>query len=71
MKKENAILLSELMLEYGTKLNGALVQIEPNCNKEEFEIYRKAIAKIMGYMLIEVMNPIYEKFPELKPDNLK
>ena len=71
MKKENAIILSELMLEYGAKLNGTLAQIEPNCNKEEFENYRNAIAKIMGYMLIEIMNPIYEKFPELKPDDLK
>ena len=71
MKKENAIVLSELMLEYGGKLNDTLAQIEPNCKKEEFEVYRKAIAKIMGYMLIEVMNPIYEQFPELKPENLK
>ena len=71
MKKENAKILSELMLEYGAKLDVTLAKIQPNCNEEEFDVYRKAIGKIMGYMLLEVMNPIYEKFPELKPDDLK
>jgi hypothetical protein len=71
MKKENPIILSEIMLEYGSKLNETLIKVEPNCTKEEFEVYKKVTAKLMGHMLIEVMNPIYEKFPDLKPDQLK
>jgi hypothetical protein len=31
----------------------------------------KGVGKIMGEMLFEVMNPLYKKHPDLKPEELK
>lgn len=62
--------LNELMLEYAAKLNASIAQVQAKCTDEELSTYRKAVGKIMGYMLIDVMNPLYEKHPDLKPKEL-
>jgi hypothetical protein len=33
-------------------------------------IYRRAVGKIMGEVLLEVLNPLYAKHPTLKPPGL-
>lgn len=63
--------VSQLMLECSAKLDATVVLIKERCSTEEFETYRKAVGKILGYMLLEVMNPLYEKHPTLKPKKLK
>ncbi|HIA1005765.1 TPA: hypothetical protein ACWO6X_004945, partial [Salmonella enterica subsp. enterica serovar Muenchen] len=39
--------------------------------ENEFKAYREAVGFIMGEMLIKIMNPLYEKHPEIKPKGLK
>ncbi|HGA9800586.1 TPA: hypothetical protein ACITZJ_004390, partial [Salmonella enterica subsp. enterica serovar Saintpaul] len=34
-------------------------------------VYRETVGFIMGEMLIKIMNPLYEKNPEIKPKGLK
>jgi hypothetical protein len=63
--------VSELMLNIGARLDASLVRIKERCSAAEFEAYRKAVGKIMGEMLLEVMNPLYQKHPDLKPKELK
>ena len=62
--------ISQLMLEYGAKLDASVALVKEECSVEEFNVYRKAVGKIMGYMLLDVMNPLYEKHPDLKPSEL-
>lgn len=62
--------VSQLMIEYGAKLDASVALVKQKCSAEEFEAYRKAVGKIMGYMLLDVMNPLYEKYPDLKPAEL-
>jgi hypothetical protein len=68
--KDVATKVSKLMIEYSAKLNDSIIQVKEQCSEEEFEKYRKAVAYIMGEMLIRVMNPLYIENPELKPDDL-
>lgn len=63
--------VSELMLDVGAKLDASVARIKERCSATEFEAYRKAVGKIMGEMLLEVMNPLYQKHPDLKPKELK
>ncbi len=63
--------ISQLMLEYGKRIDESISLVKDHCSKEEFETYRKAAGKIMGDMLLEVMNPIYKEHPDLKPKELK
>jgi hypothetical protein len=63
--------ISQLMLEYGAKLDGTVAKVGEHCSTQEFEAYRDAVGKVMGHMLFEIMNPLYEKHPNLKPKELE
>lgn len=63
--------VSGMMLDIGKRLNASLIQVQENFSTVEFERYRKVLAQLMSEMLIEVMNPIYSRHPELKPDELE
>lgn len=71
MKNSTAQNLSMLMLELTAKLNESVTLVRDTCDEEEFIHYRKVVATIMGNILIDVLNPIYEEFPELKPPELR
>ena len=69
--KEIAIKISELMLDYGGRIDKTIALVKKNCSEEDFERYRKAAGKVLGEMLLEIMNPIYEEHPDLRPKGLK
>ena len=62
--------ISELMLEYSERINESILLVQQKCSHEEFKAYRLAAAKVMGEMLLEVMNPLYREHPDLKPEGL-
>jgi len=63
--------VSDLMIDVGKRLNGSVAQVLTECPPEEFKAYRKAVGTIMGEILLNVLNPIYEKHPSLKPPGLE
>lgn len=63
-----AIQINQLMMNYSKDLNKSLLDVQKNCDSFEFEAYRLAVGKILGEMLIEVMNPLYLEYPDLKPE---
>lgn len=69
--KNTALLISDLMLRYGKELDESIALVQSQCDEEEFNAYREAVGFIMGGMLIKIMNPLYEKHPDIKPKGLK
>jgi hypothetical protein len=69
--KEIAGKINDLMLDYGWRIDETIALVKQYCSKEEFEAYRNAAGKVLGEMLLEVMNPIYKEHPDLKPKGLK
>ena len=63
--------ISNLMLSIGAKLDGSVALVKYECDEEDLKKYRKAVGKVLGEMLLEVMNPIYEDHPDIKPPKLK
>ena len=63
--------ISDLMVEFSHRLNGSIALVKENCSKEEFEEYRTAVSKILVEILFQVMNPLYLRYPGLKPPGLK
>lgn len=59
--------LSDLMLKISSELNSSLVNVKSNCSEDEFYQYRELVAKILEELLVEGLNPIYTRHPELKP----
>ena len=63
--------VSDLMIEFGGRLNESIIAVQEQCSPEEFKAYRLAVAKIMAAMLLEVMNPLYAQHPSIKPPELE
>ncbi len=49
------------------QLNESVAQVRDECGAEELHAYRRAVGKVMGEILLEVLNPLYAEHPELKP----
>jgi hypothetical protein len=62
--------VSKLMLEFGARLDASVVTVRDRCSEAEFCAYRSAVGKILGDMLLDVMNPLYLQHPGLKPSGL-
>lgn len=58
------------MLKLSSMLDSQLVKITEQCSEEQVVAYRRGFGYVMGYMLTEIMNPIYAEHPELKPKHL-
>ena len=71
LNKDIAREINLLMLKIGSDIDKSIAMVKDNCTQEEFDAYRKAAGKIMGNMLLEIMNPIYKTHPELKPKEMK
>ena len=62
--------ISDLMLDISDRLNESLALVREKCPLKEFEEYRGAVGAIMSEILLEVLNPLYSKHPQLKPPGL-
>ncbi len=71
MRRDIAARVNDLMLEYSAKLNETVALLRESCSEDEFQVYRKGIGYVMGYMFTEIMTPIYNEHPDLKPPALR
>jgi hypothetical protein len=62
--------ISEMMIEISGRMDRSIVTVKERCSPEEFEIYRRAVGRILGEML-EVLNPLYAEHPSLKPPQME
>jgi hypothetical protein len=70
MSREAAKKIIDLMIRHGAEQNAVLAEIQSICTDDEFCRYRQLIGQSMGCMLLEVINPIVEMYPDLKPTRL-
>jgi hypothetical protein len=70
MDRATAQRISALMLDYGAKLDESVDFVKTRCSDEEFNRYKEAVGRILGNMLLDIMNPLYEEHPDLRPPNL-
>ena len=59
------------MSECSAKLGALVKSAQAVCSESEYSQFRLAIKKVMGPMLLEVMNPIYAQHPDLKPPGFR
>ena len=43
--------------------------VREQCSEQEYKAYMKSTAGIAGSIVMDVMEPLYKKHPQLKPDN--
>ena len=71
MSREAAKKIVDLMIKHGAEQNALLAEIEPICSDDEFQNYKRMIGQSMGSLLLDVINPIAELHPDLKPSQLE
>ena len=65
MSREAAKKIVDLMIKHGAEQNAVLAEIQSICADDEFQRYKRMIGQSMGCMLVDVINPIVELYPDL------
>lgn len=66
--KEVARRVVAIALEASDKLNQSIAHVKKHCPQDEEAAYRSAAAAVMGEILFEILNPIYQQHKELAPE---
>jgi len=61
--------ISELMHDVFRRLDESTQLVKSTCSAEDFAAYNKGIGRVLGEVVMNVMEPLYESNPTLKPSN--
>ena len=61
--------ISGLMTEMFTRLSDSCDSVKRQCSEQEYKACSRSTARIAGAIVMDVMEPLYEKHPHLKPRN--
>ena len=62
--------ISDLMIELTQKIEESIHLVKDQCSEDEFKRYRLAAAYVLGYAYTDVMVPLYQEHPSLKPEGM-
>ncbi len=64
---ETAARISEIMQDLFRRVDESVQLVRETCSEEETRAYIKATSGIVGAIVLDVCEPLYEKNPSLKP----
>jgi hypothetical protein len=62
--------VSDLMVEFSQRINDSILLVQDNCSEEEFLAYRRTAGQVLGKIYLDIMTPLYQVHPSLKPEGL-
>ena len=71
MDRQTAAQVEAIMREICGRLDHSVRLVMDATGADEFHEYRRKIGRVMGEIVLEVMQPIYDEYPELTPVELK
>lgn len=57
-------------IQTSARLNSLLREVEADCSADEFKKLKRGIGAVLGSLLIEVLNPLLNEHPDLRPTGL-
>jgi hypothetical protein len=63
--------INSLMLDLTSRINESVATVQMRCPETEFKTYRLAAGKVLGEILLEVLNPLHELHPRLRLPDLR
>ena len=69
--KEIAREIVRVMLDAGARIDETVALVQERGTPDELAKYRQAAGVVMSDLLFEVMNPIFERHPDLRPPQLR
>jgi len=61
--------VSELMLDIFRRVDQSVAMVKQTCPAEEAKAYSKAAGRVAGAVVMDVLEPLYDRNPALKPTN--
>jgi hypothetical protein len=61
--------ISDLMLDLFRRVDESVAMVRETCTPEEAAAYQKAAGRVAGPIVMDVLEPLYDKHPALKPHN--
>ena len=61
--------ISDLMLDIFRRVDESVATVKTKCPLDEALVYKKAVGRVAGPIVMEVLEPLYAKHPSLKPSN--
>lgn len=63
--------LNVILRNVTRELDDSVRVVMNNSSQEEFQRYRRIAGKLMGEILLEILQPIYSEYPDLTPRDLR
>ena len=60
--------LSDELNDIVGRLDESIRLAMDRCPEAEFTVYRRAIGRVMGMLVLDVLDPLYARNPEAKPE---
>jgi hypothetical protein len=70
MERATAIKLNKTLLDCYFKLHESIDVVRQHCGEDERKKYCRATGKVLGYLFLDVLEPIYREHPDLRPEQL-
>jgi hypothetical protein len=61
--------ISELMLDMFRRIDESVAVAKTTCSPEDAAAYQKASGRVASSIVMDVLEPLYERHPALKPSN--
>ena len=61
--------VSVLMMDIFCRIDESVQAVRKSCSADEAGAYSKAVGRVAGAVVMNVLEPLYEKNPSLKPSN--
>jgi hypothetical protein len=71
MDKDNAIKVTKHLQAMFDQANEALYIANNGCSKDVRETFQKVLGTAVAEIDLELLEPIYKQFPDLRPDGLE
>ncbi len=71
LDRENAERIVAMCLAHTASLDQSLTAVRPVMSEEDFNAYRKTVAWLIGTMVTDILNPLFETYPDLEPEGLR
>jgi len=66
---ETAKQVSELLLSMFYSLDSSIAMVKKTCSPQETAAYQKAVGRVAGAIVMDVLEALYREHPSLKPHN--
>jgi hypothetical protein len=71
MNKECATRINDVLVQCYKDLHSSIDTARSSCSDAEHHAYCRRIGAILGYMLIDLLDPMYKEHPDIAPDFLR